>query len=66
MAMPDDIMNDAIVKGILNSLHEEGKVKRIEQETGWGGWRVTDREFNRRERRGVRRLFISRSFEEFN
>jgi len=45
---PSDIMNDAIVTGILNSLHEEGKVERIEQEKGRGGWRLTEREFNRR------------------
>jgi len=29
-----DVLNDAIVWGLLNSLHEEGKVERIEQETG--------------------------------
>ena len=43
-----DVLNDAIVWGLLNSLHEEGKVERIEQETGRGGWRLTEREFNRR------------------
>lgn len=26
---PSNIMNDAIVTGILNSLHEEGKVQRV-------------------------------------
>jgi len=46
---PSDIMNDAIVTGILNSLHEEGKVERIEQETvRRGGWRLTESEYNRR------------------
>ena len=45
---PSDIMNDAIVIGILNSLHEEGKVERIKQESGRGGWRLTESEYNRR------------------
>jgi len=47
---PSNIMNDAIVTGILNSLHEEGKVERTDQEKGkgHGGWRLSDREFNRR------------------
>lgn len=43
-----NIMNDAIVTGILNSLSEEGKVQRIEQEAGRGGWRLTEAEYNRR------------------
>lgn len=45
---PSDIMNDAIVIGILNSLHGERRVERIEQENGRGGWRLTDSEFERR------------------
>jgi len=45
---PSDIMNDAIVTGVLNSLHEEGKVERIEQEGGRGGWRLTESQYNRR------------------
>ena len=47
---PSDIMNDAIVTGILNSLHEEGKVERTaEQEhVQRGGWRLTESEYNRR------------------
>lgn len=45
---PSDIMNDAIVTGILNSLHEEKKVKRTSQESGRGGWSLTDSEYNRR------------------
>ena len=45
---PSDIMNDAIVTGILNSLHDDGKVERIEQEGGRGGWRLTAREYERR------------------
>lgn len=45
---PSDIMNDAIVTGILNSLYEEGKVERIEQEGGRGGWRLTKSQYNRR------------------
>ena len=45
---PSDIMNDAIVTGVLNSLHEQGKVGRIEQEGGRGGWRLTESEYNQR------------------
>lgn len=43
-----DVLNDAIVWGLLNSLHDEGKVERIEQESGRGGWRLTEAEFNQR------------------
>ena len=44
-----DMMNDAIVTGVLNSLHEQGKVARHEQtEIGRGGWRLTQIEYNRR------------------
>lgn len=45
---PSDIMNDAIVTGVLNSLHEQGKVERVPQEEGRGGWRLTEAEYNRR------------------
>ena len=34
---PSDIIHDAIVTGVLDSLHEENKVKRILQESGRGG-----------------------------
>jgi len=44
----DDMMNDAIVMGVLNALHEQGKVERAEQERGRGGWRLTEAEYNRR------------------
>jgi len=45
---PSNIMNDAIVTGILNSLHEEGKVERVRHKGRRGGWRLTKQEFNRR------------------
>ena len=41
-------MNDAIVTGILNQLHEQGKVERADQENERGGWRLVEREFERR------------------
>lgn len=44
----ENILNDAIVWGLLNSLHEEGKVERMEQESGRGGWKLTQSEYNRR------------------
>lgn len=43
-----DIINDAIVTGILNSLHELNKVERAEQSTGKGGWKITQSEFEKR------------------
>ena len=41
-------MNDAIVTGLLNQLHEEGKVEQAVQANGRGGWRLTEREYERR------------------
>ena len=41
-------MNDATVVGILNSLREQGKVERKEQEGGQGGWRLAEKEYNTR------------------
>ena len=43
-----DVLNDAIVWGLLNSLHEQNKVERFEQSGGRGGWRLTEAEYNRR------------------
>jgi hypothetical protein len=45
---PSDIMNDAIVHGVLNSLEEQKKVERVAQEGGRGGWRLTKEEYERR------------------
>lgn len=42
-----DIMNDAIVCGILVKLHGEGRVERDKQENGKGGWKLSDKEFNK-------------------
>lgn len=41
-------MNDAIIHGLLNQLHEQGKVERAHQQGGRGGWRLTDKEYERR------------------
>ena len=43
-----DIMNDAIVTGFLVKLSDENKVLRCEQESGRGGWELTDTEFQSR------------------
>ena len=44
-----NIMNDAIVTGILVYLHDEGKVTRCTQKgKSVGGWEITDDEFERR------------------
>ena len=40
-------MNDAIVHGVLNRLHWQGRVERCTQTNGRGGWRITDDEFAR-------------------
>ena len=45
---PDNIMNDAIVVGVLNSLREQSRVERVEQEWGKGGWRLTEKEYSTR------------------
>ena len=41
-------MNDAIVHGCLNELHEQGKVTQAKQDTGRGGWRLSDAEYDHR------------------
>ena len=41
-------MNDAIVHGLLNQLYDQGKVERVDQENGRGGWRLTEKEHERR------------------
>ena len=41
-------MNDAIASGLLNQLHEQGRVEQHDQENGRGGWRLTEREYERR------------------
>ena len=41
-------MNDAIVHGLLNQLHEQGKVERAPQQSRRGGWRLTGKEYERR------------------
>lgn len=41
-------MNDAIVSGVLNSLHESGRVEQALQENGRGGWKLSKTEYERR------------------
>lgn len=41
-------LNDAIVWGLLNSLHAQGKVRQAKQKDGKGGWKLTDAEYSRR------------------
>ena len=41
-------MNDAIVHGLANKLGIAGKVERCKQANGRGGWRLSDKEFERR------------------
>ena len=41
-------MNDAIVQGFLNQLHEQRRVEQAPQQNGCGGWRLTDEEYDRR------------------
>ena len=43
-----DIMNDAIVTGVLVKLDSEGRVERCQQENNRGGWHLTDKEFTSR------------------
>ena len=43
-----DMMNDAIVTGLLNKLESQGKVQRGAQLSGRGGWELTDKEFESR------------------
>lgn len=43
-----NIMNDAIVHGVLVKLSDEGRVERCKQPTGRGGWELTEREFAER------------------
>lgn len=44
----EDIMNDAIVHGMLAKLCDENKVERCTQPNGKGGWKLTNAEFERR------------------
>lgn len=44
----ENIINDAIVHGMLNKLADQRKVERCKQPNGKGGWRLTDTEFQRR------------------
>ena len=44
----ENIMNDAIATGLLVKLSEQGRVRRCEQESGRGGWQLTDKEFKSR------------------
>ena len=41
-------MNDAIVTGCLNELHDQRRVERKPQEGGVGGWRLSEEEYGRR------------------
>ncbi len=43
-----NIMNDAIVQGILNTLSEQDKVERCTQTCGQGGWKLTQKEYDLR------------------
>jgi len=43
-------MNDAIVTGFLNELHELGKVIQKPQPNGKGGWSLSHKEYNSRKR----------------
>lgn len=44
----ENIMNDAIATGILVKLRDQNKVIRCEQDSGRGGWELTDQEYERR------------------
>lgn len=44
-------MNDAIATGLLNALHEKGKVRQVNQRNGRGGWMLTDQEYDLTSRR---------------
>lgn len=41
-------MNDAIVHGLINKLSIAGRVERCTQSNKLGGWRLSDKEFERR------------------
>lgn len=43
-----NMMNNAIVGGMLVKLHSEGRVRRCGQPGGKGGWELTDAEFDSR------------------
>ena len=44
-----DVMNDAIVTGLLVKLHGQDRVERCTQEgSGLGGWELTNEEFQSR------------------
>ena len=40
-------MNDAIVTGMLVKFHSENKVERCDQPNGRGGWKITNKEFDK-------------------
>ena len=42
---PRNTINDAIVKGMLNKLAEQGRVKRCKQSNKRDGWKMTGKEF---------------------
>ena len=44
----EDIMNDAIVTGMLVKLSDEGRVIRCKQPNGRGGWELSVAEFTKR------------------
>lgn len=44
----ENIINDAIVTGLLTKLASHDKVKRCTQENGKGGWELTAREYETR------------------
>lgn len=41
-------LNGAIVWGLLNFLHAQGKVRWVKQKDGKGGWKLTNTEYSRR------------------
>lgn len=43
-----DVMNDAVAWGIINKLHDEGRVQRCKQVNNRGGFELTDKEFSLR------------------
>lgn len=43
----ENIMNDAIVTGILIKLSDEGRVERCFQDNGKGGWKLTAKEYEK-------------------
>ncbi len=43
-----DIINDAIVQGMINKLSDQNRVERCVQVNNKGGWQLTDGEFQHR------------------